>query len=77
MTINLNLTKIVLDFYKISSNTKNMDRLIETIETKYSWIPEYKIVCSWAEMAFNEGVDAIDIVDYISKQIFKKAQKGE
>lgn len=54
---------------------KTMERLLETIETKYAWVPEYKLVCDWAELALNEGTEAIEVIDYVARNLFKKAGK--
>lgn len=50
-----------------------MEKLIDIIETKYDWVPEYKLACDWAELALNEGAETIQVVNYIAGQIFKKA----
>ncbi len=50
-----------------------MEKLIEVITEKYSWVPEYKIACDWAELALNQGSDALEVVDYLAGQLFKKA----
>lgn len=47
---------------------------MQVIEEKYYWLPQMKINLDWAELALNEGMDAISVTSYVAQKLFERSK---